>query len=74
MRPVEPYQGDRLDGSWAAEWVEADGKERLQSFVHIVRDRLLAAIGDPLKHREGVERIPRLTDIQGTVECTNWNR
>lgn len=47
MRPVEPYQGDRFDGSWAAEWVEADGKERLQAFAHIIRDRLLPAIGDP---------------------------
>lgn len=57
MRPVEPYQGDRFDGSWAAEWVEADGKERLQSFVHIIRDRLLAAIGDPSTeaHRKSQE-------------------
>lgn len=47
MNPVEPYHNDEFDGSWAAEWVEADGKERLHSFVHIIRDRLLAAIGDP---------------------------
>jgi hypothetical protein len=52
MRPVEPYQGDRFDGSWAAEWVDADGKERLQAFAHLIRDRLLPAIGDPAADAE----------------------
>ncbi len=47
MTPVEPYDGDVFDGSWAAEWVDSDGIQRTKSYNHIVRDRLLPAIGDP---------------------------
>ena len=47
MTPVEPYHGDVFDGSWAAEWVDSDGVQRTKSYDHIVRDRLLPAIGDP---------------------------
>jgi hypothetical protein len=47
MTPVEPYHGDVFDGSWAAEWVDSDGIQRTKSYDHIVRDRLLPAIGDP---------------------------
>lgn len=47
MIPVEPYHDDEFDGSWAAEWVDSDGLQRTKSYDHIVRDRLLPAIGDP---------------------------
>ena len=47
MNPVEPYQDDLFDGAWAAEWVHSDGVERTRSYDHIVRERLLPAIGDP---------------------------
>ena len=47
MTPVEPYHDDIFDGSWAAEWVESDGLQRTKSYDHVVRDRLLPAIGDP---------------------------
>lgn len=47
MTPVEPYHGDVFDGSWAAEWVNSDGIQRTKSYDHIVRDRLLPAIGAP---------------------------
>jgi hypothetical protein len=47
MNPTEPYVDDLFDGSWAEEWVASDGLQRTKSFDHIVRDRLLKAIGDP---------------------------
>jgi hypothetical protein len=47
VNPVEPYHDDLFDGSWAAEWVHSHGIERTKSYDHIVRERLLPAIGDP---------------------------
>lgn len=47
MKPVGPYIGDSFDGSWAAEWVHSDGIRRTKLYDHIVRERLLPAIGNP---------------------------
>jgi hypothetical protein len=48
MTPVEPYDGDVFDGSWAAEWVDSDG---------IQRPYLLANRSHPAHHVSAIERV-----------------
>lgn len=52
MNPVSPYHGDRFDGDWASEWVQADGIERIRFYDRLVRDRLLRVVGDPSEEAE----------------------